>query len=110
MTVGDQLVHADRGDGHAVLVVLDFLRDSDLHATDPSPSSPDESPGTSQEDRVDDGRVRDPAGQHPVDQVGQRQPEQLHVRLLVRGHEVAAVRGAEVLRQVEVDELAGHAR
>ena len=29
--VGDQLVHADRGDRHPVLVVLDFLGDADLH-------------------------------------------------------------------------------
>ena len=33
VAVRDELVHADRGDGHAVLVVLDFLGDADLHLT-----------------------------------------------------------------------------
>jgi hypothetical protein len=31
VAVGRELVHADRGDGDAVLVVLDFLGDADLH-------------------------------------------------------------------------------
>jgi hypothetical protein len=31
VTVGDQLMHADGRDGDAVLVVLDFLRNADLH-------------------------------------------------------------------------------
>ena len=31
VAMAGQLVHADRRDGHAVLVVLDFLGDSDLH-------------------------------------------------------------------------------
>ena len=35
VAVADQLVHADGRDGHAVLVVLDFLGDSDLHVSTP---------------------------------------------------------------------------
>ena len=31
VAVGGELVHADGRDGDAVLVVLDFLRDADLH-------------------------------------------------------------------------------
>ena len=37
VAVGHELMDADRRDRHAVLVILDFLRDSDLHEADPSP-------------------------------------------------------------------------
>src|SRR5436190_2884081 len=72
-------------------------------------SAADEPTGVSQEHRVDQRRVRQPAVEHALQQVRERHPHEDHVRLLVRGLEVAAVGRLQLPGQVEMDDLRGDA-
>src|SRR6476660_2329295 len=73
----------------------------------PGPFRSCQTPSLRQQHGDHHGGVADPALEHRGDQVLVGHPERLHVGLLVLGHEVAAVRGAQVPRELEVHELVG---
>ena len=113
VAVAGQLVHAGRGDGHPVLVVLDLPRDADHHCCSfPTPGSVaglsfslparPHVPQTGEAvlaggvggQEADDGNaIMQVTGQHQGDRAVQRHPVQYQVRLFVFRHEIPVGHG-----------------